>query len=152
MAKGQDDLNRFLAEIDRLRKKPTAGASPPPPPPPKPKAIPVAKPVAPPPEKKRRRVEDPPVAVPVARPVVPAFEASPPPPPPSVATIRDIREVATAPDVVRVAEMGVAGAAQVQRRSVKATGIAALLQNRQSLAAAFALQQVLGPPRCRQPL
>ena len=131
------DLDRFLAEIDRLRKKAEGASSPPPP-----KAKPVvAKSVSPPPPPpkpaKRIRVEEPPiipVAVPVASPV-----AAPTAP---VKGPQEIREIAK---IVAPAQIVAAGARKQQPAAAKT--VAAMLANRQSLQMAIIMQEILGPPK-----
>jgi hypothetical protein len=157
MAKGQDDLNRFLAEIDRLRKKSAGGGSPPPP---RAKAVPVARPVSPPPppptvRSKKRISEDPPPIVPVtASPKAPGPATRDPLSIPS-STVATIRTVEAAPAVVPVTAIASAApppGGEVQRRvrNIGLTSVAAMLQDRKALANAFVLQTVLGPPKCRE--
>jgi hypothetical protein len=154
-----NDIDRFLEEIDRLRKKKADGGDPP-----------VAKPV-----KARAK----PTAVPVAEPV-PArstrrIEATPAPTGPAFTpTVVQIRELPAANPVVSTAEtpqtpqtpralhrQGDAPAAPrggsrvtVRQRVAPKTefgrGLTALLSNPQSAAMAVVLQEVLGPPKCKQ--
>ena len=131
------DLDRFLAEIDRLRKK-AEGASSPPPPKAKPVVAKAVSPPPPPPKPKRVRIEEPPVvpvAVPIASPLVaPAVPVKGP---------QEIREVAK---VVAPAAIAAAGARKQQPAAAR--NIAAMLANKQSLQLAIIAQEILGPPKC----
>lgn len=158
MAKGQDDLNRFLAEIDRLRKKSAVnGGSPPPP---RAKAVPVARPVSlpppPPPVRSKKRIsEDPPPIVPVAASPKVSVPAARDPLAMPDSTVPTIRTIEAAPAVVPVTAISSAAppsGGEVQRRvrNIGLTSVAAMLQDRKSLANAFVLQTVLGPPKCRE--
>jgi hypothetical protein len=160
MAKSQDDLNRFLAEIDRLRKKSADGGGSPPPP--RAKAVPMARPVSPPPpppppvRSKKRIAEDPPPVVPVVAPPpsVPVFVArdTSSMPASTVATIRTIDAAPAVVPVTAIASAAPPSGGEVQRRvrNIGLTSVAALLRDRKALANAFILQTVLGPPKCRE--
>lgn len=131
------DLDRFLAEIDRLRKK-AEGASSPPPPKAKPVVAKAVSPPPPPPKPARRvRIEEPPVvpvAVPVASPLVaPTVPVKGP---------QEIREVAK---IAAPAQIVAAGARKQQTAAART--VAAMLANRQSLQMALVMQEILGPPK-----
>jgi hypothetical protein len=142
---GQDDLNRFLAEIDRLRKKSDGGDNPQPARP-KPKAKIIAKPVSPPP--KRRIGDDVPVVTPPVVPVATPVAA------PQEFVVTAAPTLAVAPQIVKVAAEPQANqAAKVVNRgkAPRSGSIAEMLSSKQSIAAAMALQTVLGPPLSRAP-
>ena len=134
------DLDRFLAEIDRLRKK-AEGASSPPPPKTKPVVARVVSPPPPPKPAKRIRVEEPPI-IPVAVPIAAPLAA---PSVPVKGGPQEIREVAK---IVAPAQIVAAGARKQQPAAAK--NIAVILANRQSLAMAVVMQEILGPPKCRR--
>ena len=109
------DLDRFLAEIDRLRKKAESASSPPPP-----KAKPVvAKAVSPPPPPpkpaRRVRIEEPPI-VPVAVPIASPIGAPLATPTVPVKGPQEIREVAK---VVAPAQIVAAGARKQQTAAAR---------------------------------
>lgn len=134
------DLDRFLAEIDRLRKK-AEGASSPPPPKAKPVVARAVSPPPPPKPAKRIRVEEPPivpVAVPIASPITsPIITPTVP-----VKGPQEIREIAK---VIAPAQIVAAGSRKQQPAAAKA--VAAMLANRQSLQMAIIMQEILGPPK-----
>jgi hypothetical protein len=135
------DLDRFLAEIDRLRKK-AEGAASPPPAKARPVVAKVVSPPPPPPKPTRRiRIEEPPivpVAVPVAAPVTAPLAAPAVP----VKGPQEIREVAK---IVAPAQIVAAGARKQQ--TAAARNVAAMLANKQSLQLALIMQEILGPPK-----
>jgi hypothetical protein len=155
MAKqGNSELDKFLAEIDRLRKK-SEGTSPQPAKA-KAKAVPVAKPVAQPAKApKRTRVEEAPPSPPVVTQPRSVSSGSPiqtfvvTPSVPTVAPVAAPQPVASTPAIATFQ-----AAATVSKRTVSQSNvgrsISTLLANKQTLASAMALQTVLGPPRCRQ--
>jgi hypothetical protein len=130
---GGNDIDRFLEEIDKLRKKPASEATGPAAPPPV--ARKVAKPVADVPtvEPRRPRTAEPPRSatrvedLPVAPVVTPASKASLPFARPVVTPARD---------------------PAVQTEFGKQ--LMGLLGKRQAVPLAVALHEILGPPKCRQ--
>lgn len=131
------DLDRFLAEIDRLRKK-AEGASSPPTPKAKPVVAKAVSPPPPPPKPARRiRIEEPPV-VPVAVPIASPLAAPTVP----VKGPQEIREVAK---IAAPAQIAAAGARKQQTAAART--VAAMLANKQSLQMALVMQEILGPPK-----
>jgi hypothetical protein len=148
------DLERFMQEIDRLRKKAEAGGSPPPPAkvpaPAKPKPV-VATPV----ERSSKRIaaDEPPVVpvvVPVARAVVTPPVTDFPSSRAAVAPVAKVTAVAV-PTKPQGTPLTPTGPRVPQRNVMSITGnLTTMLGNRQSLAAAIMLHEILGPPRCRR--
>lgn len=154
-----NDIDRFLEEIDRLRKKKADGGDPPVAKPvkarPKPTAVPVPETA---PVRSTRRIEA------TAAPTGPAFTP----------TVVQVRELPAAVPVVSasdspytpqtpralhrqgyapVAPTGgsvVTIRARVAPKSEFGRGLMAMLANPQSAAMAVVLQEVLGPPKCKQ--
>jgi hypothetical protein len=146
---GNSDMDRFLAEIDRLRRK-TAEA--PPPPPNQVPAVPVVQPTKQPDRPRARVVAE------LAEPQAPQPQArqdhgfnAPPP---------QMAEVPTAAPVVATPPSGTgAPATRVTRLATRARPVAktpfaknltTLLNSGQGLALAIVLQEILGPPRCKK--
>ena len=154
----QKDMDRFLAEIDRLRKKnqqtaDTTAARPEPPPKAKPKnkskvdrlkpARPVAEVVDPP---KRKRIELAPMDV---RPLPTAAPA-------------DLSSLPTAPVVGAIPTTGIEGATKVTKaaklpalpgskaQSKLDGNLATLLASGHGMVLGVVLQEVLGPPKCKR--
>ena len=127
------DIDRFLQEIERMRRKSAdeRGESE------RPKPVPRVRPVP--------QV----VAVPRARPVVRPVRTTEPPP---VLVVEAPRAVAALPQPAAVQPTTrVTRFMDASRRSTPGTGMALnLLKSPQSLAAAVVLQEVLGPPKCRR--
>jgi hypothetical protein len=164
-AGGQKEMERFLAELDRLRgKKENSRKAPAVP------AVPVVVPVKKPP---RPRLAVEPVAPPPPPPPPPPPRSPgmaeavppdqfgprstppPPPPPPPPATAPFTVTAATAPSGETSAP-----ATQVTRfaprarptpKTPLAKNLTTLLSTGQGLALAIVLQEVLGPPKCRRP-
>ncbi|MGL6076118.1 MAG: hypothetical protein ACRC8S_18320 [Fimbriiglobus sp.] len=138
-----DAFDKYVEEIERLRKKPKdrepLSADRERKPVPK-RAKPVAQPVSVPTVQPKRKLEELPVATPVA--VVPTIEARgpaappEPPAPPTPATIRTISRAGQTTDPGRVA--------------APITELARLLKSPQGPAVAIALAEILGPPKSRQ--
>ena len=137
------DIDRFLQEIDRLRKRPAEAAEPgrskgrPTATPVRSAGVPVVEPV------RARRLDPPPVAprledLPVAA-VVPPPPARPalPPPTPAAPTIAALGKVATA-----TARKG-------PQTPFGKDLVAMFSGSRQAIATAVILQEVLGPPKCK---
>lgn len=131
--RGSGEIDRFLAEIDKLRQKAESPVKAAPV-----KVVPVAKVVAP-------KVEPAPFVVPTAfttprvtQPEAPIARAVPPAPPP------------------RPAAPGGAAAAKAAARGTPIPGtpfgknLTALLSSKQSLPMAVVLHEVLGPPKARR--
>ena len=152
------DLNRFMEEIDKLRQRGAPGAPVPPPARPMAKPIPVV--VA---AKRKPRVDAPipkfettaaPINsrsmnpaddLPIAAVVSPTF--APP-------TIKPTASTGGAP-VVTAAVRAISGVQKYKERNTGATTpfgrqLVALLGNAQSLPMAVVLQEILGPPKCKQ--
>jgi hypothetical protein len=136
-------MDRFLAEIDRLRKK-TADA--PPPPPNQAPAAPVVQPEKR-PDKPRPRV----VAEVADQPKqdLGFATAPPPPPPPKPSELPVATVVAPAPSASGVPATRItrfAGRARPAAKTPFAKNLTSLLGTGQGLALAIVLQEVLGPP------
>ncbi len=173
---GNSDMDRFLAEIDRLRRRSLPPQAPPAPPSAPASGPPVIQPVRT-PDRPRPRVvaelaEPAPVA---ASPPASSFEAPPPAPPapPALPTgfgsspqapVREtptggqIEKLPVAPVVRPPATTG-APATSVTRlparprpapRSDFAKNLAALLSTGQGAAMAVVMQEILGPPKCKR--
>jgi hypothetical protein len=122
-----NDIDRFLQEIDRLRRKGDERTEPTERPAPKP--VPRARPTVQP--------------TPRARPVVPIRDL------PTAPVVEVVAPVPVLPSALQ--PPAPPRAAQVERRTPPTVGaVANLLRSRQSLAAAIVLQEVLGPPKCRR--
>jgi hypothetical protein len=156
------DMDRFLAEIDRLRRKNAEGAAEPPraaaP------AVPVARPSNRPAERPRPRVAElaeaqratadaqgftaPPAAPP--SPIVPAtgYGTSPPEALPVATVVVPPAATTGAPVATRVTK--IAQRARPQPKTPLARNLTGLLGSGQGVALAVILQEVLGPPRCRK--
>ncbi|MFO0937103.1 MAG: hypothetical protein U0798_11375 [Gemmataceae bacterium] len=157
---GKTDIDRFLAEIERLRKKAQGGTSPPP--------IPVAKakPVEAKPKAKPRLDMPPPATIPtvgsarpapvldvpvVARPVAVAVPVAPPviiaaSPPGSVRT-----EVPSATNVKAVRTVAAAGQGSQRAMTPFARQLSAILASgSQSVPMAIVLGEILGPPKSQR--
>lgn len=140
---GSSDMDRFLQEIEKLRKrnagdgdeprKSARGT--------RPKAVPTVAPV------KRPKRSDAPPAVPPSRrverlpaatvlPSPPAFEPEPSP------ITRSAPQPTDAPAVSRTP--------RPEPKTAFGKDLLALLANKQSLPVAVVLQEILGPPKCRQ--
>lgn len=155
-----NDIDRFLEEIDRLRKKKAGDGEPPVARPvarAKPTAVPVAQPAAPPVRSTRRIEATPPPAgpaftptvvqvreLPAANPVVSTSET-----PQTPQTPRALHRQGFAPTAPRGGST-VTVRARVAPTTDFGRGLTALLMNPQSAAMAVVLQEVLGPPKCRQ--
>jgi hypothetical protein len=147
-------MDRFLAEIDRLRKK-TAEA--PPPPPNQAPAVPVVQP-----EKRQDRQD----RQERPRPRVVAEVAELPkqdlgfaaPPVPTVAPVQKPGELPVATVVTPPSTTGgpatrvtrLAGRARPVAKTPFAKNLTSLLATSQGLALAIVLQEILGPPRCKK--
>jgi hypothetical protein len=153
------DMDRFLAEIDRLRRKNAEATAAP--------AAPAARPATRPPERPRQRVEMPEPARPAEALGFTAPPAAPPSPvvsaPPTTAystTPPEALPVATvvmpppsgtstgAPAATRVTR--IAQRARPQPKTPLARNLTGLLGSGQGVALAVILQEVLGPPKCRK--
>ncbi|MCS6867064.1 MAG: hypothetical protein RMJ56_17435 [Gemmataceae bacterium] len=176
---GNPDMDRFLAEIDRLRRRSTPPSAVPVPPAGSSSSPPVIQPVKT-SERPRPRVvaelaEPAPVPAPPPPPPIPTFEAPPPTPPappplPSgfgtspQAPVREtptggqIEKLPVAP-VVRTPATTGAPATSVTRlparprpaaRTNFAKNLAALLGTGQGAAMAVVMQEILGPPKCKR--
>jgi hypothetical protein len=141
--RGTSDIDRFLQEIDRMRRRPAGESSDRPRP-------------APPPVQRPRPVQAAPVprVRPVPRPVT-ARSSEPPPEvivveavqrgtPPAVVPVSTATPVHVAPRVSRA--LGDEG----RRLAPGARAALELVRSPKSLAAAVLLQEILGPPRCRR--
>lgn len=145
---GKSDIDRFLAEIDRLRKKAQAG----------PAQVPavkvkpvVAKPIE---QKPKPRLEMPPPAtiptvgvvripdeVPVARPVTVATPVTPP---------GTVRVEAPEPTVKAVRTVQAAGQKTQRTQTQFAKQLSGLLRGPQSVSMGIVLGEIFGPPKSQR--
>jgi hypothetical protein len=168
---GASEMDRFLAEIDRLRRKAAAGnASPPAAQPAAQPVAPVVQPVKPPAgERPRARVvaelaEPPSYNVPTAAPVpptssaVPSFGTSPQAPTREAPVAAQVEQLPVA-QVLRATSSTGAPATKVTRfqnrpRPASKTNfgknLTAMLASGQGVAMAVVLQEILGPPKAKQ--
>jgi hypothetical protein len=154
------DMDRFLAEIDRLRRKqagvpePTAqpGSSPP--------AAPVVQPTKPPPERPRSRTMADLIDAPAGTPTggAPSFGTSPQAPTRSAPVAAQVEELPAA-QTQRAASATGAPVTKVTRfanrprpasRTNFGKNLTALLGSGQGVAMAVVLQEVLGPPKAKK--
>jgi hypothetical protein len=149
--RGTSDIDRFLAEIDRLRKKAQGGPAP------APKAKPVvARPVVEAKPKPRPRLEMPPGAtiptVAMARPMSaegPVVRAVPVAAPTVVTPPGSVR--VEAPEAtVRTVKAAGQNTGSRQQLSPFGRQLSAVLAGKQSLAMGVVLGEIFGPPKCRQ--
>lgn len=145
------DMDRFLAEIDRLRRKNAEAAAPPA------GAPPVAPVVQPPkaPERQRSRVVAE-LVEPVSRPDL-GFVTTPPSPPGELPPPRPgalpVATVVTPPSetgapATRVTR--IAGRPRPAAKTPFAKNLTTILNSGQGLALAIVLQEILGPPVCKK--
>lgn len=140
------DIDRFLAEIDRLRRK-NAEPAPPPPPPPEKKPRPRPRVAAdfPDPAREDRGFAPPPTP--------PTDPSVPPAPPPSPADL-PVARVVSSPPAPGPSEPPPPPPRPAPRtrgtKSPLAKNLAALLTSGQGLAVAVTLQEILGPPKCKR--
>src|SRR5579883_2063680 len=136
-----NDIDRFLQEIDRLRKRPAEAAAPPPRPkarataaPARP-AVPVVEPVRPRRSEPSARTDELPVAT-----VVPSARSTPGPVPaqPPGGTIAGLGRVATS-------------SSRKGPQTPFAKSLVGLLTSPQTMPMAVVLREVLGPPKCKPP-
>jgi hypothetical protein len=146
------DIDRFLEEIDRLRKKKAEGGTTPerpaaPPPVAKPVKVAKALPAA-----KRRRVDPPTVASPL--PVPRTADAAPVPVPVAAPDAYQRSEVTAQPRLAAPLRAGggpgVTASPGQPRRTKFGRDLAALLASPQATPMAVVLTEVLGPPKCRK--
>jgi hypothetical protein len=149
------DMDRFLAEIDRLRRKnaEATGTAPN-----QPAIAPVVQPAKQPERPRARVVAE--LAEPVSRPDV-GFDISPPPPPlrPSeppqarvselpVATVVTPPPSGTGAPATRVTR--IAGRPRPAAKTNFAKNLTTILNSGQGLALSIVLQEILGPPSCKK--
>ncbi len=150
-----NDIDRFLEEIDRLRKKKADGGEPPVAKPvkarPKPTAVPVAEAA---PVRSTRRIEATPAPTPQPTvvisdlpPAVPVVSTAETPQTPQ--TPRALHRQGDAPAAPRGGSR-VTVRQRVAPKTEFGRGLTALLANPQSVAMAVVLQEVLGPPKSKQ--
>jgi hypothetical protein len=158
------DMDRFLAEIDRLRRK--AAANPPAPPQSGASApvAPVVQPAKPPPEKPRARVvaelaEPPATTPPTVQPISAGSFGTSPQAPTRDAPIAGQVEQLPVAQVLKASSSTGAPATKVTRLASRprpasktnfGKNLTALLASGQGVAMAVVLQEILGPPKCKK--
>ncbi|MCI0699588.1 MAG: hypothetical protein L0241_00685 [Planctomycetia bacterium] len=152
------DMDRFLAEIDRLRRK-QAGAPDQPQPAAAQPVAPVVQPVKPAPDKPRPRVvaelAEPQQTQP---PGAPSFGTSPQAPTRTAPVGGQIEELPVATVLKATSSTGapatrvtrIAGRARPAAKSLFGKNLTTLLGTGHGVAMAVVLQEILGPPKCKQ--
>lgn len=147
---GASDMDRFLQEIEKLRKRAADGGEDPKKPAAKPaktaRGVPTVTP-----SKKSKRNDAP--TVPPSRRIeqLPTATVLPPPVPPQQSFPAD-QGASIASSAPQLNDRPTVSKAQVAAKTTAfGQGLFGMLGNKQSLPMAIALQEILGPPKCKQP-